>query len=918
MMMIPKLAYYRRVSSPPALAGGVVRLSSTSSLANNNKNNKKSNHGNAKTSSTTRTNYNSNKFSTAAAIPNPIDHDENDYGASSSSSSSSDIGTGSLQYPRLFEPLHLGPDIGTLPNRVLMGSMHTGLEGHSVPRWAVPWLIGRHGGADHHLGEAHHLDRMAAYFEARAKGGVGLMVTGGIAPNWQGMTAPFSAKLTTHDEMVQHQVVTQAVHNIQVPIVVQPLQQQQEATRETGGGVTSNPAFPESVPARICLQILHTGRYGYHPWAVSASKTRSPISPFTARALSKREIEQTKNDFVRTAILAKQAGYDGVEIMASEGYLLSQFLSPRTNHRTDEYGGGDGLENRARLPLEIVQETRQAVGSDFIIIFRLSLLDLVDQGLSFEEAIQVAQQVQSSGATILNTGIGWHESRVPTIHTSVPRAAFAFPTQRLKELGVVNIPLVATNRINHPQTAETLLSDQYCDMISMARPFLADPDLLLKARNNRTDEINTCIGCNQACLDHAFVGQVASCLVNPMACHETELQPRLLPKEQRLRLGIVGAGPAGCAFALAARQMGHVVTLYDKDDKLGGQFNMAKRIPGKEEFYETLRYFERRLTQDDGVTLRFNTFMTAHDMEQQDANIDYWIDASGVEPRNPKIPGQDHPNVLTYIDVLKKQKPVGRRVAIIGAGGIGFDVGEYLLHHRPSSSSQTQVVKAEDVDPQMFWKNWGIDTSLERRGGLVSQDNNNNRGAKTMDNGTDDDDKNNNNKEEEEDAPRQIYLLQRKTTKLGKGLGKTTGWIHRAALNQPSVEMIAGAQYTKIDEQGHLHIKVTQKNKNNKTTTEDRVLDVDTIVLCSGQVEHTTLRDEASSNLKRKLYVIGGAYYAGELDAKRAIDMGTRLALELHEHAERNQDASTHIPAGSQPPPPGVEQALFTLLRRFM
>ena len=822
-----------------------------------------------------------------------------------------------LHYPRLFEPLHLGPDIGVLPNRVLMGSMHTGLEGTSMPSWMIPLVTGRFESHNHHKS----LDRMAAYFHERAQGGVGLMVTGGIAPNRAGWTAPFSGQLTNHDEMVRHQVVTQAVHSVQVPIVGQPQQPQAAGGEPT----TTDAGLPSSVPARICLQILHAGRYAYHPWAVSASATQSPISPFRARALSRSDLDATKRDFLQTAVLAQQAGYDGVEVMASEGYLLSQFLSPRTNHRTDEYGG-PSLENRARWPLEILRDMRQAVGPNFIIIFRLSLLDLVKDGLSFDESVMVAQAVQDAGATILNTGIGWHESRVPTIHTSVPRAAFSFPTHALKQANVVDIPIVATNRINHPQTAEDLLMRDSCDLISMARPFLADAQLLQKARTGQTAEINTCIGCNQACLDHAFVGRTASCLVNPRACHETELPQRTqpLPQSQRLTLGVVGAGPAGCALAVtAAHELGHDVVVYDKDCRIGGQFQMAQQIPGKEEFTETLRYFETLLhkppttttttpNNDDNtndtnnrrpgsIEVRLNTYLTAAQMDA-DTTVDVWIDATGVEPRNPHIPGQDHaPNVVTYIDVLKHHVPVGQRVALIGAGGIGFDVAEYLLHHS-AADQDTTVTAPADVDPQTFWKTWGIDTSLQTRGGLVSSaENDKNQKHETASSSP--------------QPQRQLYLLQRKTSKLGKGLGKTTGWIHRTTLKQSgAVEMIAGATYNEIDPQGRLHISITDPK--NKTTKTNRVLDVDTIVLCSGQVEHTTLRDEASPALRRRLYAIGGAYQAGELDAKRAIDMGTRLAHQLHTLHAQDTDASTYVHPG--PPPPGVEQSMFQLLRKLM
>ena len=703
-----------------------------------------------------------------------------------------------------------------LPNRALMGSMHTGLEGTSLPSW-----MGRVLGASESDSNEHHAERMAVYFQERAKGGVGLMVTGGIAPNVAGWTGPFSSSLTSEEQLVYHQHVTSAVHSVRVPM----------------GHTTTN-----TVPARICMQILHTGRYGYHPFVVSASNTKSPISPFPAKALSKSKIQSTIQDFVRAAVLAKTAGYDGVEIMASEGYLLSQFLSPHTNHRTDEYGGT--LENRARFPLDIVRQTRQAVGPDFIILFRLSLLDLVPNGLYWDEAKQLCHRLQEAGCTLINTGIGWHEARVPTIATSVPRGGFAFPTQRLhrelhNEGSEKHIPLlVATNRINHPATAESIL--EHADLVSMARPFLADAQLLQKSRDNRTDEINTCIACNQACLDHVFVGKIASCLVNPRACHETLLELPQLSDSDKLSIGVVGAGPAGCAFAVAAAELGHRVTLYDKDAVIGGQFNMAKRVPGKEEFHETLRYFATILRKHD-VQLQLNTSVSTDDLRSNVHGHDKWVLATGVDPRDPRIPGQDHPNVLSYLDVLKHRKPVGDRVAVIGAGGIGFDVSEYLLHWSQDNTS-------DNVSREEFWKEWGIDTSLSTRGGLA------------------------------EPAPhtpnRHIYLLQRKHGKLGAGLGKTTGWIHRASLNNSgAVEMINGVKYERIDENGHLHI-----TRNGKS----QVLEVDNIVVCAGQVEQRDLENEADESLKNKIFVIGGAYKAGELDAKRAIDMGTRLALKIH------------------------------------
>jgi len=779
-------------------------------------------------------------------------------------------------YTRLFTPLDLGPDIGFLPNRVLMGSMHTGLEGHSIPSWIVPWITG---GSNKNNDVVDHdtLDNMAAYFRRRAAGGVGLMVTGGVAPNWEGWVGPFASKLTNDEEMRKHKVVTEAVHSVQVPVSYGDdgenyySQQQQEEEADA------------TVRARICMQILHTGRYAYHPFPVSASATKSPISPFRARELSAGGIERTIADFVRAAVLAREAGYDGVEIMGSEGYLLSQFLSPACNFRTDAYGGS--LENRARLPLEIIRQTRAATGKDFIIIFRLSLADLVQHGLSLEESSELALQAQAAGVTILNTGIGWHESRVPTIATSVPRAAFTYPTALLKkQLGeALSIPVAATNRINNPVTAEQVLRDTGCDLISMARPFLADPDILLKSRTNREKEINTCIACNQACLDHAFVGKTASCLVNPVACHEESMQVQPVPENERLRLAVVGAGPAGCAFAITAAQQGHHVTVYDVDSNVGGQFSMAKRVPGKEEFHETVRYFETMLEKLD-VNLQLGTEITAQQMDSMinSGEVDKWIVAAGVEPRNPNIPGQEHPNVLSYIDVMKHKKPVGKSVAIIGAGGIGFDVAEYLSHYEGPND-----LLSEDVSQKDFWKQWGVDPTLQHLGGLLPIEEQNQQG---------------------QESKRKIFLLQRRKGKLGAGLGRTTGWIHRATLKQEHVEMTNSCTYDKIDEHGHLHY-----TRNGKS----HVLEVDNIILCAGQVEKQDLvpkpgdEDASLLRLRDNVYTIGGAYAAGELDAKRAIDMGTRLALRIHED---KVVPGNHVFQDKT----GVEEAMFHALKKIM
>jgi 2,4-dienoyl-CoA reductase (NADPH2) len=718
-----------------------------------------------------------------------------------------------------------------------MGSMHTGLEGNSIPGIGL-WYLGE---------ERHDLTAMAEYFRERAQGGTGLMVTGGIAPNWQGWVAPFAAKLTTREEMEMHKAVTQAVHDVAVPL-----------------GYSST----ETVTPKICLQILHAGRYAYHPGAVSASATRSPISPFKARALSTKEVKDTVHDFVRCARFAREAGYDGVEVMGSEGYLISQFMCPRTNKRTDEYGGK--FENRSRFPLEIVRDTRKALGDDFIIIFRLSLLDLVEGGLTWNECLEMAKAIEDAGASIINTGIGWHEARVPTISTSVPRAAFAKPTHLLKKADVVDIPIVATNRINDPQVAERLLREDCADMVSMARPFLADPDFMKKARDGVPEEINTCIACNQACLDHAFVGKTASCLVNPRACHETEIHIHKLPTDHCLNIGVIGSGPAGCAFAITAAQMGHTVTLFERANDIGGQFNMAKRIPGKEEFHETLRYF-RTMLKKHNVAVKLETDVSLDEMKQNE-EVDKWIVATGVYPRDPKIPGEDHPNVLSYIDVLRNNAPVGDKVAIIGAGGIGFDVSEYLLFYDGHDKM------ADDVDLNAFYNEWGVDPTNQEEGGLRPANGH---------------------------APnRELVLLQRKKKKLGAGLGKTTGWIHRASLtNSNAVEMVGGAKYERIDEDGNLHIEVDGKK---------RVLDVDNIVICAGQVKKDDLAIEAKgTDLENKVYVVGGAFEAGELDAKKAIDMGTRLAVKIHDE---------HVIPGKHKfeAPMGAEEKLQQVLKQWM
>ncbi|MEV7194239.1 NADPH-dependent 2,4-dienoyl-CoA reductase [Streptomyces sp. NPDC093510] len=671
------------------------------------------------------------------------------------------------RYPNLLNPLDLG--FTTLPNRVLMGSMHVGLE--EAPNG---------------------FERMAEFYATRARGGVGLIVTGGIAPNELGRPWDGGAKLTTEAEAKEHAAITAAVH--------------------AEGG-------------KIAMQILHFGRYAYHDKLVAPSAIQAPISPFVPRELTDDEVEQTVEDFVRAAELAKLAGYDGVEVMGSEGYLINEFIAAPTNQRTDRWGGS--YENRIRFPVEIVRRTRERVGADFIIIYRLSMLDLVPGGSTLEEVVQLAKEIEAAGATIINTGIGWHEARIPTIATSVPRGAYSFVTKKL--MGEVSVPLVTVNRINTPEIAEQLLADGAADMVSLARPLLADPDFVNKAKAERPEAINTCIGCNQACLDHTFNLQITSCLVNPRACHETELV--LSPTRTKKRIAVVGAGPAGLAFAVSAAERGHDVTLFDAADEIGGQLNVARKVPGKEEFDETLRYFRTQLDLR-GVDVRLNTVVTADDLAA-DA-YDEVVVAAGVTPRTPEIPGIDHPSVVGYLDVLRDEAPVGERVAIIGAGGIGFDVAEFLTDGGEKAS----------LDPATYFRQWGVDMDYRERGGLT--------------------------KPERPTPPRTVHLLQRKTSKVGKGLGKTTGWIHRTELRHRGVAMVAGASYDLIDDAG-LHITVDG---------ESSVIPVDTIVLCSGQEPRRGLYEELVA-AGVAAHLIGGADVAAELDAKRAIKQGTELAAAL-------------------------------------
>ena len=673
-------------------------------------------------------------------------------------------------YPHLLAPLDLG--FTTLKNRVLMGSMHTGLEE-------------KPGG----------FERMAAYFAERARGGVGLMVTGGIGPNVEGGVYSGAAKLTTAEEAEKHKIVTQAVH-------------------EAGG--------------KICMQILHAGRYAYSPKSVAPSAIQAPINPFKPRELDEEGIEKQIQDFVTCSTLAQQAGYDGVEIMGSEGYFINQFLAAHTNHRTDRWGGS--YENRMRLAVEIVRRVREAVGSDFIIIFRLSMLDLIEGGSIWEEAVLLAKAIEKAGATIINTGIGWHEARIPTIATKVPRAAFTKVTAKLR--GAVSIPLITTNRINTPEVAEQVLAEGDADMVSMARPFLADPDFVNKAEAGRADEINTCIGCNQACLDHTFGGKLTSCLVNPRACHETELN--YIATTSVKKIAVVGAGPAGLSAATVAAERGHSVTLFDSASEIGGQFNVAKRVPGKEEFFETLRYFKRKL-ESTGVDVRLNGRVSADQLAK--GGFDEIILATGIAPRTPAIPGVEHPKVIGYLDAILERKPVGKTVAVIGAGGIGFDVSEFITHQGEPTS----------LNREAFWKEWGIDTDMAARGGVA--------GIKAAPHA----------------SPRQVFLLQRKKSKVGDGLGKTTGWIHRTGLKNKQVQMLNSVEYLNIDDAG-LHIRIGEG--------EPQVLPVDTVIICAGQDPLRELQAglEAAG---QKVHLIGGADVASELDAKRAIDQGSRLAAAL-------------------------------------
>ena len=650
-----------------------------------------------------------------------------------------------------------------------MGSMHTGLEE-----------------------EKNGYKRMAAYFGERAKGGVGLIVTGGISPNIAGWVGPFSSKLTSKRTARKHRLITDEVHKYD---------------------------------GKICMQILHSGRYGYHPFSVSASTIKSPITPFKPKALSKRGIRKTINDFANCAKLAQYAGYDGVEIMGSEGYLINQFIVKRTNRRTDEWGGE--YKNRIKFPLEIVKKVREVVGEKFIIIFRLSMLDLVENGSSWEEVVQLAKQLELLGVNIINTGIGWHEARIPTIATRVPRGGFSWVTKKM--MGEVSIPLITTNRINTPEIAEKILANGHANMVSLARPFLADPNFVKKAIEGKSDEINTCIACNQACLDHVFKRKIASCLVNPIACHETEIT--LSNTKSAKKIAVVGAGPAGLAFSTTAAERGHNVTLFDKSNEIGGQFNLAKQIPGKEEFHETLRFYNKMI-EKHGVELKLNTKFESADA----SGFDEVIVATGIIPRKLSIEGIDHEKVVSYLDVLQNKITIGEKVAIIGAGGIGFDVAEYLTHQGESTA----------LNSSAFMKEWGVDQNLDARGGVEGVE------SQVI------------------KSSRKVFLLQRKKSKVGAGLGKTTGWAHRFSLRSKNVKMINGVTYSKIDDTGLHYVKNEKKI----------ILDVDHIVICAGQLSNSSLHKQLISN-EVKAHLIGGAFKAAEIDAKEAINQAVKLAAVI-------------------------------------
>lgn len=672
-------------------------------------------------------------------------------------------------YPNMLAPLDLG--FTTLKNRVLMGSMHTGLE------------------------ETKDWNRVAEFYATRARGGVGLMVTGGIGPNMEGSVLPGAAMMVSYADVANHKTVTDRVH--------------------AAGG-------------KIAMQILHAGRYAYSPKCVAPSAIKSPISPFPPTELDAEGIEKQIADIAACASRAKEAGYDGVEVMGSEGYFLNQFLVTHTNKRADEWGGS--YENRMRLPIEVVKRVREAVGPDFILIYRLSMIDLVPNGSTFEEVVQLAQEIEKAGATIINTGIGWHEARIPTIATSVPRAAFAWVTKKL--MGKVSIPLIASNRINSPDVAEEVLSTGCADMVSMARPMLADADFVNKAANGQAAQIAPCIGCNQACLDHTFSGKISSCLVNPRACYETELV--LEPAAKAKNIAIVGAGPAGLSTAIASAERGHTVTVFDRASEIGGQLNLAKQVAGKEEFWGFVDWY-RTMVAHHGITVKLNTEACANDLD----GYDEVIIATGVVPRDPQIEGQNRDNVVSYIDVLNGKAKVGGHVAVIGAGGIGFDVSEHLVHEGESTT----------LNLPEWMREWGVADTSDHRAGLAPEGPQPHKPART------------------------VTMMQRKPSKPGKGLGKTTGWIHRASLTMKNVQMIAGVNYERIDDEG-VHITFGEAREN------PQIIPADTVVLCAGQLSERSLADALEAK-GIPCHVIGGADVASELDAKRAIDQGTRLAATL-------------------------------------
>ncbi|MFA1562939.1 NADPH-dependent 2,4-dienoyl-CoA reductase [Aliivibrio fischeri] len=667
-----------------------------------------------------------------------------------------------MSYPHLFQPLDLG--FTQLKNRVLMGSMHTGLEESNDG-----------------------FKKLSAFYAARAKGGVGLIVTGGFAPNFRGRLTPFSAQFSSSRAAEKHKTLTQAVHDND---------------------------------GKIALQLLHAGRYAMHPLALSASDIRAPIGMFTPSQMSERQIQKTIRDFANSAYFAKQANYDGVEIMGSEGYLINQFICARTNVRYDNWGGS--YQNRIRFPLEIIKAIREKVGSDFIIIFRLSMLDLVEQGSTFEEVVELAQELEKTGVTILNTGIGWHEARIPTIATQVPRAAFSWVTEKLKDK--VSIPLVTCNRINTPEVAENILATGQADMVSMARPFLADPEFVNKAEQNKAELINTCIGCNQACLDHVFKAKRATCLVNPQACYETELV--LEPSSKTKSIGIIGAGMAGLSCAVSLAERGYQVTVFERNERIGGQFNLAMQIPGKEEFKETIRYFTNKLDHKN-IIVKLNYSVEMDELRK----FDEVVVATGVKPRTPQLEGSEHPKVIDYQVYIKTQPTLGQKVAVVGAGGIGVDVA-------------TMITEPENQTLETWLQDWDIDKNIEFEGGLKPQDT--------------------------YKPTREVWLMQRKKGSIGKGPGKTTGWIHKRTLEKRGVNMLAGVEYLKVNDDG-LYIRHND---------EVKLLDVDHVIMCAGQVSVNELAEVLTIN-EINHHVIGGADYAGELDAKRAIRQGVELASKL-------------------------------------